>query len=105
MAIEQRADDSAVQTLGKASYFCSGCHSATTASPSGKLRIRRPSGLAGPQPQQALLGAYFSWSDSFIVLLEQASNLLSRSRKQRCSRYPCAPFGDRPLYGRCAGPA
>jgi hypothetical protein len=33
-----------------------------------------PSGFAGPQPQQALFGAYFSWSDlSLIVEISQAA--------------------------------
>src|SRR3954469_2056853 len=53
------------KTPGNASYFDSGFHSATNSSPSpfGKLRMCSPSGLAGPQPKQALLGAYCSWSD------------------------------------------
>src|SRR4029079_18632518 len=52
-----------------ASYFFSGFHWATTSPFFVKLRICNPSGLAGPQPQQALFGAYFSWRacDSFIV--------------------------------------
>src|SRR5438874_13367539 len=57
-------------TPSKASYFFSGFHSATTSPFFGKLRICSPSGFAGPQPQHALFGAYFSWSDlSFIVEL------------------------------------
>jgi hypothetical protein len=42
---------------GKASYFLSGFHSATTSSFLGKLRMCKPSGFAGPHPQQALFGA------------------------------------------------
>src|SRR5437764_1018600 len=48
------------KTPGNASYFGCGIHSATIFSPRGKLRTRTPSGLAGPQPKQALFGAYFS---------------------------------------------
>jgi len=61
MAIEQRADDAAIQKLPQnASYFFSGFQWATTIAVFlGKLRICNPSGLAGPQPQQALFGAYF----------------------------------------------
>jgi hypothetical protein len=55
------------KTPGNASYFGCGIHSATTSSPFGKLRMRKPSALAGPQPQHELFGAYFSWSDLFIV--------------------------------------
>ncbi len=77
------------RTPGNASNFGSGFHSATTASPSGKLRMRRPSGLDGPQPQQALSGAYFSWSD--LSLLAAAL-------------YFFAPLGETPLYGRISGP-
>src|SRR5713101_3134216 len=51
------------KTPGNASYVFWGFHSATTSPFFGKLRIRRPSGFAGPQPQHALLGAYFSCSD------------------------------------------
>src|SRR5204863_8709658 len=54
-------------TPGNASYLDRGIHSATTSSPCGKLRIRKPLALAGPQPQHELFGAYFSWSDLFIV--------------------------------------
>src|SRR5207244_6208566 len=61
-------------TPSKASYFFSGFHSATTSPFFGKLRICSPSGFAGPQPQHALFGAYFSWSDlSFIVEISQAA--------------------------------
>src|SRR5207244_8397938 len=39
-----------------------------------RSRICSPSGFAGPQPQHALFGAYFSWSDlSFIVEISQAA--------------------------------
>src|SRR5438132_7825141 len=57
------------KTPSKASYFFSGFHSATTPPLFGKLRMCNPSGFAGPQPQQALFGAYFSCRDcdSFIV--------------------------------------
>src|SRR4026209_2877648 len=57
------------RTPSKASYFFSGFHSATTSPFFGKLRMCNPSGLAGPQPQQVLFGAYFSCRDcdSFIV--------------------------------------
>src|SRR6266446_8589078 len=61
-------------TPSKASYFFSGFHSATTSPFFGKLRICSPSGFAGPQPQHALFGAYFSWSDlSFILEISQAA--------------------------------
>ena len=42
---------------GKASWCGSGVQSATTSSPSRKLRMRSPFGLAGPQPKQMLCGA------------------------------------------------
>jgi len=62
------------RTPSNASYFFSGLHSATTSPFFGKLRICSPSGLAGPQPQQALFGAYFSWRDlSLIVETSQAA--------------------------------
>ena len=47
------------RTPSNASYFFSGLHSATTSPFFGKLRICSPSGLAGPQPQQALLARIF----------------------------------------------
>src|SRR6185369_4729111 len=43
-----------------ASYSLLGCHSATTSSPSGKLRTCKPFGFAGPQPKHARFGAYVS---------------------------------------------
>ena len=62
------------RTPSNASYFFSGFHWATTSPFFGKLRICNPSGLAGPQPQQALFGAYFSWRDlSLIVEICQAA--------------------------------
>ncbi len=60
------------KTPGNASYFFSGCHSATTSSPLGKLRICKPSGLAGPQPKQAFRGAYFSWSEISFTMVDRA---------------------------------
>ena len=54
------------RTPSKASYFFSGLHSATTSPFFGKLRICSPSGFAGPQPQQALCGAYCSWSETTL---------------------------------------
>ena len=56
------------KTPSNASYFFSGFHCATTSPFFGKLRICSPSGFAGPQPQQALFGAYFSWSDLSFML-------------------------------------
>src|SRR6188472_3438269 len=62
------------RTPSKASYFFSGFHSATTSPFFGKLRMCNPSGFAGPQPQQALFGAYFSCRDSSpIVEISQAA--------------------------------
>src|SRR5256884_5753015 len=73
-------------TPSKASYFFSGFHSATTSPFFGKLRICSPSGFAGPQPQHALFGAYFSWSDlSFIVEISQAAQ-----PRSFCQRVPPA---------------
>src|SRR5437899_2457628 len=37
-------------------------------SPLGKLRMRNPSVFAGPQPQQTLFGAYFSWRDLSLIM-------------------------------------
>jgi hypothetical protein len=45
----------------KASWCLLAVHSATTASPLTKLRMRRPFSLAGPHPKQELPGAYVSW--------------------------------------------
>src|SRR5215475_2355299 len=61
------------RTPSNASYFFSGLHSATTSPFLGKLRTCNPSGLAGPQPQQALFGAYFSWSESPLMVLAECS--------------------------------
>jgi hypothetical protein len=41
---------------GNAWWCGSGCQSATTSSPSAKLRTCRPRSLAGPQPKQMLCG-------------------------------------------------
>src|SRR5438552_19093406 len=83
-------------TPSKASYFFSGFHSATTSPFFGKLRICSPSGFHGPQPQHALFGAYFSWSDlSFIVEISQAAQ-----PRFFCQRVPPAKV-DRLLRGRC----
>src|ERR1700747_779361 len=57
------------RTPSKASYFFSGLHAATTSPFFGKLRICSPSGFAGPQPQQALCGAYCSWRDLSLIML------------------------------------
>ena len=62
------------RTPSNASYFFSDFHCATTSPFFGKLRTCSPFGLAGPQPQQALFGAYFSWRDlSLIVETSQAA--------------------------------
>src|SRR5881409_1847808 len=54
-------------TPGNASYFGCGCHSATTSPFLAKLRMRRPSGFAGPQPQHEFSGAYCSLSDRSAI--------------------------------------
>jgi hypothetical protein len=78
-------------TPSKASYFFSGFHSATTSPFFGKLRMCNPSGLAGPQPQQALFGAYCSWRDlSLIVEISQAAE--PRFFCQRVEESPRQPF-------------
>ena len=51
-------------TPGKAWWCSDGDQSATTSSPSTRLRMRRPWGLAGPQPKQARWGAKRSWRHS-----------------------------------------
>src|SRR4029077_19563454 len=62
------------KTPSKASYFFSGFHSATNSPFFGKLRMSTPSVFAGPQPHQALFGAYFSCRDlSPIVEISQAA--------------------------------
>src|SRR5204863_7839604 len=91
-------------TPGNASYLFSGVHSATTSSPLGKLRMRKPSAFAGPQPQQELLGAYFSWSDCSFIRTYQ--RLASASRQSRAAVRVVfhAPSFNAPAYGRNAGP-
>ncbi len=74
------------KTPSNASYFFSGFHCATTSPPVGsgfeKLRICNPSGFAGPQPQQALFGAYFSCRDchSLWKLVRVQSRVLLPTR-------------------------
>src|SRR5213079_1399293 len=79
-------------TPSNASYFFSGFHCATTSPFFGKLRICSPSGFAGPHPQQALLGAYFSWRDSPLIVLGEGgapggralpSNLIRRAQTRQ----------------------
>src|SRR5436309_2462594 len=67
------------RTPSKASYFFSGFHSAITSLFFGKLRICSPWGFAGPQPQQALFGAYFSWRDSALVMVARFGALGGRA--------------------------
>ena len=94
------------RTPSNASYFFSGLHSATTSPFFGKLRICSPSGLAAPQPQQALFGAYFSWRDlSLIVETSQAakpwfSTHALKSRRGDRSTFPFTEV-DRLLRRRC----
>src|ERR1700736_3796284 len=57
------------RTPGNASYLGCDFHSATTSPFFAKLRMRKPSGFAGPQPQQEFSGAYFSCSDCSMLTL------------------------------------
>jgi len=56
-----------LSTPGNASWCFSGVHRATKSSPSAKLRMCKPLGLAGPQPKQAFWGAYRSWMDGWLM--------------------------------------
>ena len=94
-------------TPGNASYLDCGIHSETTSSPFGKLRMRKPSALAGPQPKHELLGAYFSWSDLFSILAAryQRQNYIKAGGHTPPLQFQIhAPFFDPPPYGRGAGP-
>lgn len=65
------------RTPGKASWCGSGCQSATTSSPSGKLRMRRPRAFAGPQPKHVVSGAYRSCR--LVALTEGNANRWRRA--------------------------
>ena len=60
---------------GNASYSVLASHSATTSSPSGKLRTCRPLSFAGPQPKQARFGANVSWI-LFSVMFNKPENTI-----------------------------
>src|SRR6266403_206419 len=69
-------------TPSKASYLFSGFHSATTSPFRRKLLMCKPCGFAGPQPQHALFGAYFSWRD-LSLMVEISSGATAASVCQR----------------------
>src|ERR1700730_16942316 len=73
---------------GKASWWLSGVQSATTSSPSAKLRMCRPLELAGPHPKQMLWGANDSWR-LWLKVLSQGGH--SHIITVGCSRPPLKP--------------
>ena len=79
MAIEQRADNAAVQHPGKRLMMRLGVPLGDDLVALGKLLICSPFSFAGPQPKQMLLGEYISCRDFSFPFACEFTTSWSRS--------------------------